>query len=549
MKDHLQFFSYKITGDNDEPDHKYHYSQQIEDLLHDTYVKVKKGKFRKPIPLLKLVEKYPNVPAFKNYLTVYYNLNGNKEKAFSSNRWLLKEHPDYLFGKINLAAEYIEKGQLDEVENILGKALDLKDLYPEREVFHITEFQSYLHVSCQYLIEKGEYEAVESRLETAIKVLGENHQVIQSIRMRLEEKQFETTDEEWGWDEDRPDVGRSYDTSVQTNEPPHFHHEEMWELYRNGLKIDHEILRKILALPRETLLGDLETVLQDSLHRFEFFQNKMEEEGDWNEDEMSFPLHALFLLTELRAVDRLPLLLDHLRQGDEFLEFWYSDHETETLWHFIYHLGMGQLDLLKTFMVEENLHCSAKWAVISGVEQMAFHHPERKQEVLEWFESVMDHFIENHDNPLLADPEVASMIVSELCDLNAVALLPKIKKLYDIGLVFEGIPGSYKSVEKDIHKVNSYHKRTVYDQVFDHYTHIITTWHGYLTEEQRKEKEEMWKKKIKALDREKPKAIGLPQEREWGAPKTVKRDAQKVGRNDPCPCGSGKKYKKCCMGK
>ncbi len=27
---------------------------------------------------------------------------------------------------------------------------------------------------------------------------------------------------------------------------------------------------------------------------------------------------------------------------------------------------------------------------------------------------------------------------------------------------------------------------------------------------------------------------------------TVKRDTKKVGRNDPCPCGSGKKYKKCC---
>ncbi len=24
---------------------------------------------------------------------------------------------------------------------------------------------------------------------------------------------------------------------------------------------------------------------------------------------------------------------------------------------------------------------------------------------------------------------------------------------------------------------------------------------------------------------------------------------KKVGRNDPCPCGSGKKYKSCCMGK
>ncbi|KAF0159787.1 MAG: preprotein translocase subunit SecA [Syntrophaceae bacterium] len=27
---------------------------------------------------------------------------------------------------------------------------------------------------------------------------------------------------------------------------------------------------------------------------------------------------------------------------------------------------------------------------------------------------------------------------------------------------------------------------------------------------------------------------------------TVKRESEKVGRNDPCPCGSGKKYKKCC---
>jgi preprotein translocase subunit SecA len=26
---------------------------------------------------------------------------------------------------------------------------------------------------------------------------------------------------------------------------------------------------------------------------------------------------------------------------------------------------------------------------------------------------------------------------------------------------------------------------------------------------------------------------------------TVRRDGDKVGRNDPCPCGSGKKYKKC----
>jgi SWIM/SEC-C metal-binding protein len=29
-------------------------------------------------------------------------------------------------------------------------------------------------------------------------------------------------------------------------------------------------------------------------------------------------------------------------------------------------------------------------------------------------------------------------------------------------------------------------------------------------------------------------------------PSEQKRAEKKIGRNDPCPCGSGKKYKKCC---
>jgi uncharacterized protein len=32
---------------------------------------------------------------------------------------------------------------------------------------------------------------------------------------------------------------------------------------------------------------------------------------------------------------------------------------------------------------------------------------------------------------------------------------------------------------------------------------------------------------------------------EKGIPPTLRRDGPKIGRNDPCPCGSGKKYKSC----
>ena len=38
----------------------------------------------------------------------------------------------------------------------------------------------------------------------------------------------------------------------------------------------------------------------------------------------------------------------------------------------------------------------------------------------------------------------------------------------------------------------------------------------------------------------------LLQEGMFGRVGTYRREVPKTGRNDPCPCGSGKKYKKCC---
>ncbi len=56
-----------------------------------------------------------------------------------------------------------------------------------------------------------------------------------------------------------------------------------------------------------------------------------------------------------------------------------------------------------------------------------------------------------------------------------------------------------------------------------------------LEEEQRRQREK---------ELEMAKAAGAGTEEQ--APKTVRRQDDKIGRNAPCPCGSGKKYKKCC---
>ena len=41
-----------------------------------------------------------------------------------------------------------------------------------------------------------------------------------------------------------------------------------------------------------------------------------------------------------------------------------------------------------------------------------------------------------------------------------------------------------------------------------------------------------------------PPGMEIPQPQKVAAP--IRHDGPKVGRNDPCPCGSGRKYKKCC---
>ncbi|BBO81223.1 hypothetical protein DSCO28_17890 [Desulfosarcina ovata subsp. sediminis] len=47
---------------------------------------------------------------------------------------------------------------------------------------------------------------------------------------------------------------------------------------------------------------------------------------------------------------------------------------------------------------------------------------------------------------------------------------------------------------------------------------------------------------LKTLPKERPPVVIASGE-------TMRRPVEKVGRNAPCPCGSGKKYKKCCLGK
>lgn len=62
-----------------------------------------------------------------------------------------------------------------------------------------------------------------------------------------------------------------------------------------------------------------------------------------------------------------------------------------------------------------------------------------------------------------------------------------------------------------------------------------------------KEHERAFVKSLPPAKKARPKATKAATARKpAGAKKTALKEEAKIGRNDPCPCGSGKKFKKCC---
>ena len=103
-----KILGYEITNDKDYLNSYFGITPEINRLIEKIAYNLVHGETISIKRLTNLCLKYPNIPHFKNYLSTAYNDSGNSNKAIEVNHWLIKEHSDYLFGKLNLAAEYYE---------------------------------------------------------------------------------------------------------------------------------------------------------------------------------------------------------------------------------------------------------------------------------------------------------------------------------------------------------------------------------------------------------------------------------------------------------
>jgi tetratricopeptide (TPR) repeat protein len=520
MGDRYKLFNYEITTDKNFMDVDFGITPDIHRLLESFYFKTAKGGGKIIKQLIGLIEQYPHVPHFKNYLMIAYCNSGNDNKAMEVNHWLIREHPDYLFGKLNLAAEYYAKKEYDKIPEVLGKLVEIKDLYSERKCFHLSEVTAFYKIAIMYFSAIGNIEAAESRYEI-LERLAPDHPDTKAALPYLMLARLEVGAErmrEEGKTKIRVKV-QNHIREVQTDTPPEFIHEEINWLYEIGLEIGEEKLKQILSLPYESLVSDLINVLRDSIRRYEYYKKISAEDG-FDEEKRSSALHAFYLLGELHSQESLPTILETLSQGEDFLDFWYGDHLTGNLWEPLYYISDAQIEVLKDFVLSPNIYTYARSVASCCVSQIGLHRPDKREEVIEWFRNVFSQLSDASLKDDIIDSDFIGLAVCDALDLRSPELMPGIKRLYDLGYVSKVICGTFDEVEQDMFKPGETYFRRELLNIYDRYKQITTTWYGYNKEDELS-----------------------------GSGKEPIRVEEKIGRNDPCPCGSGKKYKKCCLNK
>lgn len=502
---------------------------EIENLIAEAYAEMDK-KFPDVNKLELWAAKYPLIPQFKNYLTNIYLKFGNAKKADQLNNELLTSHPEYIFARLTKASEYLEKGEFDKVPGILGPELDIAALYPDKNTFHISEVSAFLHIVFRYYLLTDDLGAAELTLGELTDV-NPNDDMLESFTMELTVKEMENNIKYLESEKaNARNVNYVAPAIKETTEKPSFTHPEIEQLYQHGMRIDQDVIRQILALPRETLVADLEKVILDGISRLDQYGNQ-----DYEEPLNCFVPHAIFLLTELKSTGSLPVILDLLRQGEEFFNFWFSDNSIEYLWECIYHLANNRLDILSGFLKEPNRYTFARTVVSETVLQMALHQPYRRNEIIDWYRQMFNYFLDQKDNDDIIDSELLGYMIGDVIDLRGKELLPEIEALYNTGDVPEYINGSLEDIADEMEEPPRDYVRLSQYNIYERYDYILNNWDYY------QEEHDLYPEEIDRYDDLSDRGFYNT------IPETYKREEPKTGRNDPCPCGSGKKYKKCCL--
>jgi hypothetical protein len=237
-------------------------------------------------------------------------------------------------------------------------------------------------------------------------------------------------------------------------------------------------------------------------------------------------LYAMFLLAQFRETRAYPLMVRIALLPRDLLESLFGDCITEDFGRVLASVCDGNLEGIQSIIENPAADEWVRGAALGALVSLVAAGVKTREEIL-------NYFAELFHGKLTDKNDVAwSELVCFATDLYAPELLDEIERAYEQDLVDRQFIG-LKEVRRDLAQGNEWamerlasdpHRRLIDDTVKE-----MAGWASFNQDEQRRER-----------------ARETANQRRADAATGFKRIAPKIGRNDPCPCASGKKYKKCC---
>lgn len=236
---------------------------------------------------------------------------------------------------------------------------------------------------------------------------------------------------------------------------------------------------------------------------------------------------VFYLLGEWRVTHAYRPLLRLLRRPTRALDHTLGDAVTEASFRVIAGTFDGDLQPLFDAVLDQRADDFARGSLMSALVLIAELHPDQRPSIEGFFRSFRERHLKASTEMLLAWTEAIS-------DLGLEDMAEAVRELFDKGLIPKDCC-DFSDFLEDLHATRDgngvtsnsrYEQGLITDSIAE-----LSKWHCYTDAFFEQQKAHKVSNDLRVAP--------------WT--ELFKNPAQPVGRNDPCPCGSGKKYKKCCL--
>lgn len=244
-------------------------------------------------------------------------------------------------------------------------------------------------------------------------------------------------------------------------------------------------------------------------------------------DDPNYMMHeyGIFLLAQFREKSAFEKIIKLISMNEDDVEEMYGDTITEDISSILYSTYDGQLELIQAIIEDPEKYFYVRVVLLDLYIKLYEDNLITKDNVITYFKKLIYELPFNEDNDLAND------IASAVSDGHIFELIPDVEYLYSMSRVDEFDIGEYDSFIDMIYGYDYNYGNVHY---IDDTIKEMEDWACFEQSHKKKRKEKIG---LKELDESELLR------------KYQSQGIIKIGRNDPCYCGSGKKFKKCCLNK